>query len=386
MLKSLFFRMRMTHWLGIILLILNAFLFTENITSQIIQCILALFLFIHDRDEKHWGVDTLKDTQVYMANFEQKNLALKNVINSSFNSEMSGVLSVIESFRININQALSEITHLSITSDHTSHVLTEKTADITRHLQEQSQLFDSIYTQLEDLDSNSAILINRSVSTEKKATIAQEELIEVNTTNEKIMVQLDNYAQSTTELSHNFYSLLTQTNAINKFVTVIQKISDQTNLLSLNAAIEAARAGEQGRGFAVVADEVRTLALSTQTSLEEITSIVTSVNQTIAQAQEQINYQESELIKLGEQYQINKISVQNAHNTIAEVKELLADNQSESGLHGIKSSIHRLFDDVNDTRSYVATNFKLCEEINFEGQFLADKNAELKEMLHTFKL
>lgn len=136
MLKSLFFRMRMTHWLGIILLILNAFLFTENITSQIIQCVLALFLFIHDRDEKHWGVDTLKDTQVYMANFELKNLALTNDINSSFNSEMSGVLSVIESFRININQALSEITHLSITSDHTSQVLTEKTADITQHLQE----------------------------------------------------------------------------------------------------------------------------------------------------------------------------------------------------------------------------------------------------------
>lgn len=126
--------------------------------------------------------------------------------------------------------------------------------------------------------SNETKDINASVDEIKNQTVAVQDSSKI--MNDKIKSMQDSshkMDEGISAISKRIETVNTTVDKVSNIVSVIEEISSETNLLSLNASIEAARAGDAGKGFAVVAQEIRVLSDNTNTELENIEQIISSL-------------------------------------------------------------------------------------------------------------
>lgn len=176
----------------------------------------------------------------------------------------------VAKIRTTITSVASETTQVASTSEELS-IVSNTTSAAVKKLHDETQQVATAMTQMnatiQDV-ANSAENAASSASDSNSNAKAGESMV-----NETVHA-VDNLTKEINQSASAIEKLQADSENISTILDVIKGVSEQTNLLALNAAIEAARAGEQGRGFAVVADEVRTLAQRTKESAANIEQMI----------------------------------------------------------------------------------------------------------------
>jgi methyl-accepting chemotaxis protein len=172
--------------------------------------------------------------------------------------------------------------------------------------------------------------------------------------------------------------------SIGSVVGTIQGISEQTNLLALNAAIEAARAGEAGRGFAVVADEVRNLAQRTQQATVEIQDMITQLQNSANSA---VELMEKSVVEAAEGVDLVTNAGTELDGIVSQVHQINDMNFQIATAAGQQSSVaEEMNQNLTNVRELVEASVVVVTELLETSEIMQGNAEELDGKIQSFKV
>lgn len=290
--------------------------------------------------------------------------------------EVRQASNVMKDYSVNIIQAIDEINDgITKQSEHA-----EECVRKTDTLSEEIQNVSSIAGQVEGLVSEAENMISHGMQM-------------VQTLGERATKTTD----VTIKVETSIEELKKESEIINEFVETITDISEQTNLLSLNASIEAARAGEAGRGFAVVAEEIRKLADHSAEAAGEIQNNVTHItDQTVnsvenaKQARDMVALQTEAVQEVVGVFDDMNQCMQKLFDALKEIVSSTeqADKEREDTLAAVKNISDIIAETAEGTKLVQSVAAKLQENVdtmNQTAQSLGDNMNDLKSEISVFK-
>lgn len=318
--------------------------------------------------------------------FNQMILNMKEIIREN---------KVISTYAVESAEHLKRISNESIlTSEHIAIAIEEVSTGAT----DQFSMVEKANKDIHDLSSEILDVANNvknvSSSTGQMNTLSMESIHNM----EELVLKNKEMGSNFNLLNNTIKKLNNDMKEIKGIIAIISKISEQTNLLSLNASIEAARAGEAGRGFAVVADEVRNLSSDTKESTLKIDNYLRKIsNQTtkcvdIVELSNQIFSDQTEKIN-NTKDSFNKII--KGTNTISDEIEFVKDsiftinNKKEEIIETMQNMVEIAKLATNRTEEVTATTEEqaaAAEELGSLAENLASTIVDLEQMIGKFKV
>ncbi|SDK42232.1 methyl-accepting chemotaxis protein [Ferrimonas sediminum] len=282
-----------------------------------------------------------------------------------------------------ISELVGTVKSSSATLNQTASGFRQDSQNNESQINQQYSSLDSVATAMEEMSATAKDISNLAQQT--SAQLEQDGAM-VEQSNQKVqnaIIETTELADKTDAASVTVNNLNAKATEINEVITTINAISEQTNLLALNAAIEAARAGEQGRGFAVVADEVRTLASRTQQATVEIQMMIDKL-QTETQGISEITshtlkqaHQSRELInEIGQDVTAIADSAKAVMDMSAQI--VSAVEQQTAAANDIASELY----DIRGQSNAIRTS---SEQSAVSVQELFDSSQSLGQILHKYR-
>ncbi len=265
-------------------------------------------------------------------------------------------------------------------SEEMSNIVQRAEAAISSQGKHTSQIVDSI-VYLADHTKEVSAQANKVVATAREANNAA---VNGSQVVGKTISALEHISTDVRGIADSIDALQEEITKISSVMQVIREISEQTNLLALNAAIEAARAGEAGRGFAVVADEVRKLSQRTGKSTEEISNIISSLQAKAQQVTQTVQEKQEEAISAA----VNAKAADEAlHGIVNYVETIVGMSDSiatlaadqEKAASGITQAVSYIGDLSRKTAEEASAFHDMSDSVRGKAQ-------NLKQLVSRFKL